>query len=301
MAITKKQLEEQNAALRKENESLHRQIDARVEESDAYKALKKQIADVSSTKDNYSRQAEHWKTQYFDLQAKINQKVYKLQDEEAAEELQENEPLPDNVRNDEDEDDEPIDEESEELIENIVAYLKEAYANENKSISNTRAKANVRYWRKTAEGRKQFDILIEYFEGRLSATKRQMQAQNEKIQDLELQAKDRESTKQFNATMGNYAALSELSKQLKAKQVELDASVTAQNALKSDLDKLAAKYMQATQHNARNAGRKPKLTADQEQEIKNLRSEGLNVRQIAAKMSCSTGLVCKILKNCINS
>lgn len=297
MAITKKQLEEQNAALRKENESLHRQIDARVEESDAYKALKKQIADVSSTKDNYSRQAEHWKNQYFDLQAKINQKVYKLQDEEAAEELQENEPLPDNVRNDEDEDDEPIDEESEELIENIVAYLKEAYANENKSISNTRAKANVRYWRKTAEGRKQFDILIEYFEGRLSATKRQMQAQNEKIQDLELQAKDRESTKQFNATMGNYAALSELSKQLKAKQVELDASVTAQNALKSDLDKLAAKYMQATQHNARNAGRKPKLTADQEQEIKNLRSEGLNVRQIAAKMSCSTGLVCKILKN----
>ena len=262
MAITKKQLEEQNAALRKENESLHRQIDARVEESDAYKALKKQIADVSSTKDNYSRQAEHWKTQYFDLQAKINQKVYKLQDEEAAEELQENEPLPDNVRNDEDEDDEPIDEESEELIENIVAYLKEAYANENTSISNTRAKANVRYWRKTAEGRKQFDILIEYFEGRLSATKRQMQAQNEKIQDLELQAKDRESTKQFNATMGNYAALSELSKQLKAKQVELDASVTAQNALKSDLDKLAAKYMQATQHNARNAGRKPKLTAD---------------------------------------
>ena len=211
MAITKKQLEEQNAALRKENESLHRQIDARVEESDAYKALKKQIADVSSTKDNYSRQAEHWKTQYFDLQAKINQKVYKLQDEEAAEELQENEPLPDNVRNDEDEDDEPIDEESEELIENIVAYLKEAYANENKSISNTRAKANVRYWRKTAEGRKQFDILIEYFEGRLSATKRQMQAQNEKIQDLELQAKDRESTKQFNATMGNYAALSEAS------------------------------------------------------------------------------------------
>lgn len=297
MAITKKQLEEQNAALRKENESLHRQIDARVEESDAYKALKKQIADVSSTKDNYSRQAEHWKTQYFDLQAKINQKVYKLQDEEAAEESQENEPLPDNVRNDEDEDDEPIDEESEELIENIVAYLKEAYVNANKSISNTRAKANVRYWRKTAEGRKQFDILIEYFEGRLSATKRQMQAQNEKIQDLELQAKDRESTKQFNATMGNYAALSELSKQLKAKQVELDASVTAQNAIKSDLDKLAAKYMQATQHNARNAGRKPKLTADQEQEIKNLRSEGLNVRQIAAKMSCSTGLVCKILKN----
>lgn len=31
-----------------------------------------------------------------------------------------------------------------------------------------------------------------------------------------------------------------MSKQLKAKQAELDTSVTAQNALKSDLDKLTA-------------------------------------------------------------
>lgn len=166
MAITKKQLEEQNTALRKENEKLHKQIDARVEESGAYQALKAQIANkISKKKGTYKRQTENWKNQYFELQAKY----------------------------------------------------------------------------------------------------------------------------------------SDLSKQLKAKQAELDTSVTAQNALKSDLDKLTAEYTQATRHNARNAGRKPKLTADQEQEIKNLRSEGLNVRQIAAKMSCSTGLVCKILKNCINS
>ena len=286
MAITKKQLEEQNMALRKENEKLHSQIDARVEESGAYQALKAQIANEISKKETYKRQAENWKNRYFELQAKINQKAFTLQDEEAAEEPQ---------------DDENVDDESAELIENVAEYLKEAYANDNKSISNARAKANVKYWRKTAEGKKQFDILIEYFEGRLSATQRQMQAQDEKIQTLERQAKDKEAIKQYNITTGNYAALSELSKQLKAKQAELDTSVTAQNALKSDLDKLTAKYTQATRHNARNAGRKPKLTADQEQEIRNLRSEGLNVRQIAAKMSCSTGLVCKILKNCINS
>lgn len=301
MAITKKQLEEQNMALRKENEKLHSQIDTRVEESGAYQALKAQIANEISKKETYKRQAENWKNQYFELQAKINQKVFTLQDEEAAEEPQDDKPLPDDAMNDENVDDEPIDEESAELIENVAEYLKEAYANDNKSISNARAKANVKYWRKTAEGKKQFDILIEYFEGRLSATQSQMQAQDEKIQTLERQAKDKEATKQYNVTTGNYAALSELSKQLKAKQAELDAYVTAQDALKSDLDKLAAEYTQATRHNARNAGRKPKLTADQEQEIKNLRSEGLNVRQIAAKMSCSTGLVCKILKNCINS
>ena len=232
MAVTKKQLEAQNEALRKENESLHKQIGARVEESD----------------------------------------------------------------------DEPIDEESEELIENVVAYLKEAYANNNKSIGDARAKANVNYWRKTAEGKKQFDILIEYFEGRLSATQSQMQAQDEKIQTLERQAKDRESTNQINATMGNYAALSELSKQLKAKQAELEASQAAQNALQIDYDN-KCKELQELQQNAsksqRNpfrAGRKPKLDAEQVEKVKELSVQGLSVRKIALEMGCSASLVCKILK-----
>lgn len=306
MTVTKKQLEAQNEALRKENESLHKQIDARVEESDAYKALKKQIADVLSTKDNYSRQAERWKNQYFDLQAKINQKVFTLQDEEAVEEPQDDKPLPDDAMNDENVDDEPIDEESAELIENVAEYLKEAYANDNKSISNARAKANVKYWRKTAEGRKQFDILIEYFEGRLSATQSQMQAQDEKIQTLERQVKDRESTNQINATMGNYAALSELSKQLKAKQAELDASQAAQNALRSDYDnkrKELQELQQNTSKSQRNpfgAGRKPKLDAEQVEKVKELSVQGLSIRKIALKMGCSASLVCKILNNCVN-
>ena len=72
MAITKKQLEEQNEALRKENEKLHSQIDARVEESGAYQALKAQIDNEISKKETYKRQAENWKTQYFELQAKYS-------------------------------------------------------------------------------------------------------------------------------------------------------------------------------------------------------------------------------------
>jgi DNA-binding NarL/FixJ family response regulator len=72
MAITKKQLEEQNAALRKENEKLHSQIDARVEESGAYQALKAQIDNEISKKETLKRQAENWKNQYFELQAKYS-------------------------------------------------------------------------------------------------------------------------------------------------------------------------------------------------------------------------------------
>ena len=72
MAITKKQLEEQNAALRKENEKLHSQIDARVEESGAYQALKAQIDNDIIKKETLKRQAENWKNQYFELQAKYS-------------------------------------------------------------------------------------------------------------------------------------------------------------------------------------------------------------------------------------
>lgn len=72
MAITKKQLEEQNEALRRENEKLHSQIDARVEESGAYQALKAQIANEISKKETLKRQAENWKNQYFELQAKYS-------------------------------------------------------------------------------------------------------------------------------------------------------------------------------------------------------------------------------------
>lgn len=302
MTVTKKQLEAQNEALRKENERLHSQIDARVEESGAYQALKAQIANEISKKETYKRQAENWKNQYFELQAKINQKVFTLQDEEAAEEPQDDKPLPDDAMNDENVDDEPIDEESAELIENVAEYLKEAYANDNKSISNARAKANVKYWRKTAEGKKQFDILIEYFEGRLSATQRQMQAQDEKIQTLERQAKDKEATKQYNVTTGNYAALSELSKQLKAKQAELDA----QNALKIDYDNKCKELQELKQNTSKSlknpfgAGRKPKLDAEQIEKVKELSIRGLSIRKIASEMGCSASLICNILNHCVN-
>lgn len=48
-------------------------------------------------------------------------------------------------------------------------------------------------------------------------------------------------------------------------------------------------------HNARNAGRKPKFTNEQMEQVRKMAADGLSVRKIAAEMSCSIGLVCKIL------
>lgn len=50
--------------------------------------------------------------------------------------------------------------------------------------------------------------------------------------------------------------------------------------------------------NPRNAGRKPKLTEGQIQEIKEMRKSGMSVRDIAEVFKCSTGLVCKASSEC---
>lgn len=77
-------------------------------------------------------------------------------------------------------------------------------------------------------------------------------------------------------------------------QNQLDASRKAQDALQEALDAAQEELQQikATQvHNARGAGRKPKLTDDQEQKIKQLRSEGRTMKEISKRIGCSIGLV----------
>jgi Arc/MetJ family transcription regulator len=83
---------------------------------------------------------------------------------------------------------------------------------------------------------------------------------------------------------------------IKPQQVALDDAVTAQNALKSDLDKLQAEYQQATRHNARGAGRKLKLTAEQAEQVKKLSSEGLTYRKISEQVGISPATVMRYLK-----
>lgn len=78
-------------------------------------------------------------------------------------------------------------------------------------------------------------------------------------------------------------------------------TLEAYNALQNDYKALQVELQQIrTQshtepHNARNAGRKPKFTNEQMEQVRKMAADGLSVRKIAAEMSCSIGLVCKIL------
>ena len=302
-----KEVEAQRDGYQKDASDLRKQINGKLEETDSYKNLVKQVDSLTLDRNTAIKQRDRYKADTEKLQDQLKElkdQLEELHDRLKELEDQANQKEENQATDELEEEEKPFcNMQDDERTKKVADYIKKAYAYspQKKILEDVKAESIAGYWRTITASKDAFDYLIEYFEGRLSATQRQMQKKDEQMQTIELQAKDSESTNQINATMGNYAALSELSKRLQEKQAELEASKTAQNALKSDLDKLAAEYTQATRHNARNAGRKPKLTADQEQEIKNLRSEGLNVRQIAAKMSCSTGLVCKILKNCINS
>lgn len=75
------------------------------------------------------------------------------------------------------------------------------------------------------------------------------------------------------------------------------------NAVKSDLEAAQAELQILKQEviksskNPFGAGRKPKLTVEQVEQVKMLSAEGLSVRKIAAKMDCSAALICKLLKD----
>lgn len=318
--------EAQRDGYQKEASDLRKQINGKLEETDSYKNLVKQVDSLTLDRNTAIKQRDRYhakvqqlederdtlRKQLADLQAtyEAQSAAESVPDAQAIEvpKVAQNgtqggteaivEPLPENI---------PL----EEWQQDIIEKLKAIYENQNQNLKDGIATKILRIWSATLQTEEALKLLYDYFlaplpyEDEQDVTSAevfaQLEAQENTIKGLKAQISDTKNAEQYNNAMSNYETISKQSKKIKELKKQLDASVTAQNALKSDLDKLVAEYTQATRHNARNAGRKPKLTADQEQEIKNLRSEGFNVRQIAAKMSCSTGLVCKILKNCINS
>lgn len=275
MAVTKKQLEEQNEALRKENESLNKQVDARVEETDEYKNLAKKVNELTlerdtaiEQRDQYKADAEKLQDQLEELQDRLKEledQADQKEDDEAIIELEEEKPFC-NMQDDE-------------RTKKVADYIKKAYAYspQKKILEDVKAESIAGHWRTITASKDTFDYLIEYFEGRLSATQRQMQKKDEQIQNLELQARGSESTNQINATMGNYAALSKLRKERDDAEKERDDAVKAYKELQSKL------------------GRPQKLSEDQETLIYQLRAEGLSMAKIAQKLDCSPALVHKII------
>lgn len=208
-----------------------------------------------------------------------------------------------------------IQEFSEKWKKDMVSKLEETYETNNRPLSDEVAANIIATWCSTPRAEQALKLLYIHFMSPLDEydeeeykqfTKRQeeqakIEKQEQIIAGLQAKIESAETTEQYNSVAGNYKLVNEQAKKIKGLETERDIAVKALDTIKNDLDNLRAEYEQATRHNARGAGRKPKLTDDQEQEIQKLRATGLSVRQIAAKMSCSTGLVCKILHNCINS
>lgn len=64
----------------------------------------------------------------------------------------------------------------------------------------------------------------------------------------------------------------------------------------AEMEKLHKLINEQNSKNSRHAGRKPKLTESQIQEILTFRKEGKTIREIAQRFNCSLGLISKITK-----
>lgn len=99
-----------------------------------------------------------------------------------------------------------------------------------------------------------------------------------------------------------YQSESEKRNKVRNEYIELRGITSAYSAVKSDLEAAQAELQILKQEviksskNPFGAGRKPKLTVEQVEQVKMLSAEGLSVRKIAAKMDCSAALICKLLK-----
>lgn len=144
----------------------------------------------------------------------------------------------------------------------------------------------------------------------LISTQKKCDTQREELSKL--RTKVEESTNQeymqLKASYDELSAKYEETKELyDSTQTAYNAAVTAQNELQGNYERVCAELKEAqaklsevseethNARNARNAGRKPKFTNEQMEQVRKMAADGLSVRKIAAEMSCSIGLVCKIL------
>lgn len=170
---------------------------------------------------------------------------------------------------------------------------------------------------KEVEETEQYKSLMERYELEKKAAtavkkmliKAQEKCETQRAELSELRAKVEGSTNQeymqLKASYDEISAKYEETKELyDSTQTAYNAVVTVQNELQSNYESVCAELKEAQAkllevreepHNARNAGRKPKFTNEQMEQVRKMSSDGLSVRKIAAEMSCSIGLVCKIL------
>lgn len=326
----------------KEIANLRRQIDARVEETDTYKHLLKDLEDEKRIKESALRSLEQYKKRHRDMETAFFewQESLRVKEEQSEEKWQDIEAkyskkalidalffrgeLVESLKGDlrQQEADykelqakfdtlvtvcadlrsqletlqadiqqttqkpketitEPLPEDMKEWHDDALKMLKEAYKLDGQNNSDNKCDRILRILCANATTRDAMRCLLSYVEAAQGVNVDQLEAQAEIIEGLRAEKREAARTARYNKTMSNYKVIEGLIKELDNK--------------KADLDKLQAEYQQATRHNARGAGRKPKLTDDQVQEIQKLRADGMVMMEISKKIGCSVGLVYNIL------
>ena len=302
-----KEVEAQRDGYQKDASDLRKQIEGKLEETDKYKNLVKQVNALTLDRSTAIKQRDRYKADTEKLQDQLKElkdQLEELQDRLKELEDQANQKEENQATDELEEEEKPFcNMQDDERTKKVADYIKKAYAYspQKKILEDVKAESIAGYWRTITASKDAFDYLIEYFEGRLSATQSQMQKKDEQMQTLELQAKDSESTNQINSTMDNYAALSKLSKRLKENQAELEASKTAQNALQIDYNNKCRQLQELQQNiskgskNPFGAGRKRAYT-DRIDEIKKLHDEGMSGRKIAEALGVPSATVIRYIR-----
>lgn len=314
-----------------ENNELKKQMNKKLEESKEYQSMVNQLQDETQLKKTAVKQQKKAEETAQKLEAeceKLRQQVAALQTAKSlpdATETAQNtaDKMSDGQATDDSETAQNgtqggIEAIAESLPENIplgkwqqemVDKLRDIYDARNQNLKEEAAVKIVRIWCATQKAEEALGMLYDYILVHLPQESdeqdepdtisgfacEKIEALQEKITELEAKIEGAETTAQYNSVTEKYKVVNDLRNELNNKNTALGKSEAERNTLKSDLDKLQEKYQQATRHNARGAGRKPKLTDDQVQEIQKLRADGMVMTEISKKIGCSVGLVYNIL------
>lgn len=146
--------------------------------------------------------------------------------------------------------------------------------------------------------------LFEQANAELSAVTKQLHLsfeESEKYQSMQKQvAVANQSMRSALESSARYKdQLQQREKEIAELRKQTDALTRAQDALKSDCEALRVQ-LQAQQHaephNARGAGRKPKITAEQRETVTRMNRDGASSRKIAAAVGLSPSSVLRILR-----
>lgn len=330
-----KRLEDENKSLTDnfndclaENQQLQKKLNAKIEDTEEYKRCAKQVQEMEQQRNTAMGQREHYHAKVRQLESEresLKQQLAELQATYEAQSTAESVPdaqateVPEAAQNGTQGDTEAVEKPLPEnisdkirakLLQDQLKYITEQLQEsqrENVSLTERYNMLQTQYnnlqLTPLIAGTGNIDLITEQFierEKELQSEIDELKKENEKANQRVVDFK----SKDYGIDLLNrmIKKSDNLSQSLKDKQSALEAAEMAQNTLKSDLEAAQAELQALKQEvnksskNPFRAGRKPKLTAEQVEQIKALSNDGLSYRQISGKVGVSPATIMRYLK-----